>query len=393
VGQYDVMCAEREFGDRLSRYRPSKLELVTGLLLGDDPDCVPLPVSAKGPSLAEALASTILPALHRQPCCVSFSGGLDSSVILATATDLALRHGLPLPIPVTLRFPGLASATENTWQELVISHLRLPDWVKMDFTSELDALGPIARLALRRFGVLTPPNWYVHQPMIQAAAGGSLLTGIGGDEIFGSRGELWWLIDRPPWSRLPRELARTALHALPKEMQLAVWASRSGGGYEWLQPETRERVRRSLLAEQVLGPLAWSRALRRWCRTRQFQSHHVVLAALGLDYDVVVTHPFLNEQWLAVAGRTFGWAGPGDRQTTIREHFGTLLPEALVARKDKATFGAAIFSDYTRDFVKSWDGGGLDPTMVDVPVLRARWSTVGPDSRTQLLLQTAWAAS
>ena len=52
--------------------------------------------------------------------------------------------------------------------------------------------------------------------MIQAATGGSLLTGIGGDEVFRSRGELWWLVGRPPWSHLPRELAWTALHALPK---------------------------------------------------------------------------------------------------------------------------------------------------------------------------------
>ncbi len=107
---------------------------------------------------------------------------------------------------------------------------------------------------------------------------------------------------------------------------------------------------------------------------------------------MVVKHPFLDEQWLAVADRTFGWAGPVDRQSTIGEHFGTLLPEALIARKDKATFDAPIFSDYTRDFVKSWGGEGLDPTMIDVPVLRARWSTVGPDIRTQLLLQTAWVA-
>ena len=318
---------------------------------------------------------------------------MDSSVILATAADLAVRQGLPLPIPVTLRFPGVATAKESTWQELVISHLRLSDWVKIDLTSELDALGPIARPALRRFGVLTPPNWYAHQPMIQAAAGGSLLTGIGGDEIFSTPGELRWLVSRPPWSRLPRELARTALHILPKEAQLAIWASRSGGGYAWLQPETRERVRRALLADQVLGPLAWNRALRQWCRTRQFQSHQVVLAALGFDYDVIVKHPFLDEEWLAVAGRTFGWAGPVDRRSAIWEHFGTLLPEALIGRRDKAIFDAPIFSEYTRDFVKSWDGGGLDPTMIDLSVLRAHWSTEGPDIRTQLLLQTAWAAS
>ena len=97
---------------------------------------------------------------------------------------------------------------------------------------------------------------------------------------------------------------------------------------------------------------------------------------------MVVKHPFLDEEWLSVAGRTFGWAGPVDRQSIIAEHFGTLLPEKLTARKDKATFDAPIFSDYTGEFVRTWDGGGLDPTMIDVPVLRGRWSTVGPDIRT-----------
>ena len=86
-------------------------------------------------------------------------------------------------------------------------------------------------------------------------------------------------------------------------------------------------------------------------------------------------------------------AGPDliDRQSAVGEHFGRLLPEALITRTDKAIFDAPIFSDYTRDFVKSWDGGGLDPTMIDLPVFRALWSTAGPDVRTQLLLQTAWA--
>ena len=50
---------------------------------------------------------------------------------------------------------------ENKWQELVVSHLGLQDWLKLDFTTELDALGTGCWPALRRFGILTPPNYRI----------------------------------------------------------------------------------------------------------------------------------------------------------------------------------------------------------------------------------------
>ena len=270
VGQYDVMDVEQEFGDRLFAdidHRNS--ELATGLLLGDDPDKHPAPGTCQGSSLAEALATTILPALQRPPCCVSFSGGLDSSVILATAVDLAVRHGLPLPIPITLRFPGVASAMESTWQEQVISHLRLADWVKMDFTSELDALGPIAGPALRRFGVLTPPNWYADQPMIQAAAGGSLLTGIGGDEIFCTPGELRWLVHRRPRSRLPRELRGWLFTSFPRNCNSPSGQAGAAAGMSGCSPNARTSTTvsrgrsspRSFGLEPSTGPMVPDKAV------------------------------------------------------------------------------------------------------------------------------------
>ena len=48
-----------------------------------------------------ALDQAILSGLQRAPCVVSFSGGRDSSLVLAAAVDAARRHGLPLPVPVT----------------------------------------------------------------------------------------------------------------------------------------------------------------------------------------------------------------------------------------------------------------------------------------------------
>jgi asparagine synthase (glutamine-hydrolysing) len=110
------------------------------------------------PSPQAALEQSILPALARPPCGVSFSGGRDSSAVLALAAGLARREGLPLPIPVTNRFHHAPRADETAWQERVIEHVRPADWVKLDFTDELDVVGPFATGALRNHGLLWPCN-------------------------------------------------------------------------------------------------------------------------------------------------------------------------------------------------------------------------------------------
>ena len=78
----------------------------------------------------EALERAILPALLRPPCLVSFSGGRDSAAVLAVATALARREGLPAPIPATNVFPAADDSDETAWQELIVRHLGLSEWVR-----------------------------------------------------------------------------------------------------------------------------------------------------------------------------------------------------------------------------------------------------------------------
>ena len=52
-------------------------------------------------------------------------------------------------------------------------------------TDELDFVGPIAAEGLRRHGVLFPANAHMIVPLAREARGGSLLTGVGGDDTFG----------------------------------------------------------------------------------------------------------------------------------------------------------------------------------------------------------------
>ena len=61
------------------------------------------------------------------------------------------------------------------------------------------ALGPLSTSALRRHGVVYPPNTFLQLPLLEAARGGTLLSGFGGDELFAT-----WR-----W-RQPRRRARPA---------------------------------------------------------------------------------------------------------------------------------------------------------------------------------------
>ena len=62
-------------------------------------------------SLDEACSRVWSRAFRAVPCYIPFSGGRESSMWLATATRYARRNGHEDPIPVTLRYPGLASAS------------------------------------------------------------------------------------------------------------------------------------------------------------------------------------------------------------------------------------------------------------------------------------------
>ena len=108
----------------------SRLELATGLLFGASPRPVRLP-DAGGCLPRQALEREILPSLLRPPCLVSFSGGRDSSAILAAAATLARREGLPLPIPATNVIATAEEADESEWQHRVIAHLGLDEWLRI----------------------------------------------------------------------------------------------------------------------------------------------------------------------------------------------------------------------------------------------------------------------
>ncbi|HWC25368.1 MAG TPA: asparagine synthase-related protein, partial [Solirubrobacteraceae bacterium] len=184
----------------------SPLDVACGIVFDPRPRPAALPAPTATPQ--RALEDAVLAALRRPPCVVSFSGGRDSSLVLAAAARVARRERLPPPIPATNRFPDAPETDETDWQEQVVAHLGLSDWERLEFTDELDAVGPYARRMLRAHGLLWPFNVHFHLPLLERARGGSLLTGLGGDQLFE-------LPQRTPRRMRPRDLASRALAGAP----------------------------------------------------------------------------------------------------------------------------------------------------------------------------------
>jgi hypothetical protein len=99
------------------RYALTELESATGIVIEPDRAAPPLPPAPPGVTAREALAESIRAGLRRPPCLVSFSGGRDSSAVLAVAAEVARKEGLPAPVAVTYRYPDeMTGAGETRWQ-------------------------------------------------------------------------------------------------------------------------------------------------------------------------------------------------------------------------------------------------------------------------------------
>jgi len=150
--------------------------------------------------------------------------------VLAAATRAARRERLDPPIPISFRFRDAPATQEDEWQELVIRDLGLPSWERLQLDG-YDYFGAASAAGLRRHGVLFPPNAFLHRPAFAAAVGGSVLTGLGGDNLLG--GWRWCtLADAPATLRRPPALlgVLTALQQVSASRSwIAAWVRSASG--------------------------------------------------------------------------------------------------------------------------------------------------------------------
>ena len=360
---------------------------------GSDPLAPPLPPPLDITARA-ALERAVLESLSRAPCLVTFSGGRDSSTMLALALRLARERGLEDPIAITHRFPESPESDESDWQELVVAHLGVTEWVKLSWTDELDLVGPYGAEVLRSHGQLMPFNAHFLVPFLERARGGTLLTGIGGDELFGP-------VDRPLLAgvlferRLPR---RSQARALARELAPRAFRERRAlrshpfEDFAWLRPSTRDALAPEYVRTYTM-PLRWDSSIEQMWRGRYLQCERATMAALAADYEAVLAAPFFDPQVLSSFAAAAGAAGLGRRAASLPELVGDVIPDRLAKRATKASFDPVFFGRHTREFVDGWDGSGVDADLVDPDALAREWRRDRPSANSFSLLQQAWLAA
>ncbi len=314
---------------------------------------------------AEALEEVLIRPLSTPPCLVSFSGGLDSSLVLALAARTARRHGLELPVPVTWRFSDAPRAEESDWQEQVVRAVDLDDWCVMQAGDDLDFVGPVARRVLARHGLCYPANTHLHEPLVARAAGGSLLTGIGGDQVLGA-----WV---------PGRRAR----------RLRRWAA-AAGEMAWLRPRARAHIQARLAGTALVQPCSFDGRVRWQARRRSLLLGTRALQSIGSECGTTVVHPLLEPSFVAALCHAAGPQGLGRRHQLLRALFGEVVPDTVIAPRRKAFLEEVFWRRHGRGLLRAWDGSGTDNALVDPDRLRAEWSRQYPDTRIALVVQQIW---
>ncbi len=371
------------------------LELAAGTAIGPDLATAPLSDVATGDPRV-AVEAGLARALAAPPCRIAFSGGIDSSVLLALAAAVARERGLEPPIAVTNRFAAVATAREDEWQELVIGHLELHDrWDRIELADELDLVGEVCAGLLATAGVFWPWNLHFLVPLARSAGrGGSLLTGAGGDELFITApwGRLIAVLERRHRPRLrdvPALLGPLAPAPLRTTVNRAVHPVRA----PWLTRAGNRQFSRRWAAHAGGQPVGWDRVVRRTLWPSRYVQ--VMLRSSDAISDmtgVQVAHPFLDPAVLNAAAWRYGRSGPPGRSRGMAALAGDLLPAELLARRTKASFNAAFWGPATRRFAPSaaaWIPAEA-ARHVEPMALALAWASPDPNPATYSLLQAAW---
>lgn len=375
------------------RPRLEPLEIATGMPVGrPSRPAVVLPGPEPGDTPRRALRRVVERALLRQPCAVSFSGGRDSSAVLAVAVEVSRREGLPPPVPVTVRFPHAARTLEDEWQERVVRHLGLEEWHRIDVHQELDLVGPVTTSLLQEHGLSYPPQVQFLLPVITAAKGGTVLTGTGGDELFipwnGTASSAWRLA-RTVRSRAA--VSAAVLTTAPDPVKRSILRRRLRLGSPWLTAGAR----RGAAARQIGGrptSRSYTEALQNYAGSRSLELLDGSLRAIAHGSDVEVLHPFLDPGFMATLPDGLSAMAQAHRAVAMRELVGDLLPPESLSRGTKAVFNEALWGPAALDFARSWDRSGVVADLVDAEQLQRAWQRPHPPNRTALLLQQAWLA-
>jgi asparagine synthetase B (glutamine-hydrolysing) len=369
----------------------TRLELVTGWTAG---------VDERGPDIAHAdpcsdpvaaLEHALLGAVSSPPCYVAFSGGRDSSVLLALATRVARREGLNDPIPLTMRFRDVPEGEESAWQLDVVKHLNLDDWKVVQQAEDIDLVGAEWRGALEQNGLQWPPAAHGLLPLQRAARGGSFVHGDGGDQVFAGWGRAAINDVIAGRRRARRRDVRGLIRAYaPAPARRAIETRLALTPAPWLVPAARQVWAGHQGRAYALEPRTWPQFLR---GTRRERATVLMLETLERQTRTAGARlftPFWDLAFLRSLGQWGGRLGQGLRTGMMLALFRDVLPEHVLRRTTKAHFTRAFFNQPTRQFARAWKGPVPGAEVVMREPLRQAWLSDLPPNTSAVLLQASW---
>ena len=368
------------------------LDLATGFMIGTEaPPFEVRPVKDLTPR--EAMVAAIQRHMETgRRYCVTFSGGRDSSAELALATLAARTGGHPDPVPLTLRYPLIGAPDDERVQELVVRHLGLADWERVESLDDLQLVGPVARRVLRDVGMLWPPTLHSMLPLMERAKGAtfSLSCGLGDFYLFWRWGELSSVL--LGHRRLQRRDLSLLAAALSPARVRARGALKRGmpPRMSWLHAEVEGRARGLIARRGAEVPLRFDRAaamqMTHRCGGALRRSASALADEAGSTAVLLAADPGAVGAFAAGGG----WRGYGTKERAVRSLAEDLLPAEAFRRGKAMNYHRVYFGEETRAFAERWSGGGLDESLVDPKALRENWLGERPDYRTGALMQAAW---
>jgi asparagine synthetase B (glutamine-hydrolysing) len=369
----------------------TRLELVTGWTAGVDQRGPDIAQADPGADPVRALEHALLGAVSKPPCYVAFSGGRDSSVLLALAARVARREGFDDPIPLTMRFRDVPEGEESAWQVDVVKHLNLGDWKVVQQAEDIDLVGAEWRDCLEKNGLQWPPAAHGLLPLQRAARGGAFVHGDGGDQVFAGwgRAAINDVIARR--RRLGRRDARRLIRAYaPAPARRTIETRLALTPAPWLVPAALRVWAQHQGRAYASEPRTWPEFLR-W--TRRERATVLMLETLERQTRTAgasLFTPFWDLAFLRSLGRWGGRLGRGLRTEMMLALFRDLLPEQVLRRTTKAHFTRAFFNEPTRQFARGWHGPVPEPDVVMREPLREAWLSDLPPNTSAVLLQASW---
>ncbi len=299
---------------------------------------------------------------------------------------------------MTYRYANAPRADERRFQEIVVRHLDLDDWLVVDLDDDGDLLGAPATSALRTVGPMFPPGSLAHVGALRRLDDGLLLSGEGGDEIFRARristiailARLARHAETPTRARLQNSFEMLG----PRRLREVAMLARLEREYapDWLAPDVRRELLGRLAGLDAAEPLGGSAYLRYAAALPWVQVGHHNVRALHARFGLQWETPLFDPGFLGALARTH-WHHFRGRTEILRLHFADLLPVEIIERRTKGLYNEAYLGRRTREFAEGWDGSGL-PDDIDARWLKHHWCTADDiHAGTAPLLHQAWLAT